>query len=554
VIPIKFALLWHQHQPDYRTDEEIVLPWVRLHATKDYLEMVQHLERYPTMHAIINLVPSLIRQIEAYRDGAEDEILQISKKATASLAEDEKQFLIRNCFNVNRERMIARSSRYKELWEKQHNNESFDETDLRDLAIHFALAWTGEFSRFESPFDMLIQKDRDYTEDEKILLFSSLQKIFEKILPYHKKLLDSGQIEISATPFYHPILPLLCDTNSAAEAMQNVLLPQKRFSFPRDAYEQVNRAKILYQERFDHELQGMWPAEGSISNDALKVLIEENITWTASDESVLLNSLTHEASGNDDKKYGEMEKYFPRSFTHGEKNITIFFRDHGLSDSIGFEYAKWDAYDAAMNFVNRCKEIREKILDRFGEDVLKEACICVILDGENCWENYYENGKYFLDEFYKALTTTPEISPVTLSQAIEGIGPRNIRTVSHIVAGSWINANFKIWIGHAEKNRAWELLANAAETFHSFRVIDAESEHHYQSAYIALLQAEGSDWFWWYGDDNSSAQKHMFDSIFRSHLVDMYIHLRLPVPHELFENIGHEDVSNGQSGAMHRAT
>ncbi len=553
MVPIKLALLWHQHQPDYRTEEEIVLPWVRLHTTKDYLEMVQHLERYPTMHATINLVPSLIRQIEAYRDGVEDEILFVSKKEIALLTEDEKIFLIHNCFNANRERIIARSPRYNELWEKQHNNESFSESDLRDLAVHFALAWTGEFSRFKSPFDTLIQKDRDFTEDEKTLLFTSLHKIFAEIIPYHKKLMDSGQIEISTTPFYHPILPLLCDTNSATEAMPHVTLPEKRFSFVRDAYEQVQRAKVLYQERFDSKLKGMWPAEGSISNEALKVLVEENISWAASDESVLLHSLMHENSKNDDTKYGELEKYFPRKFNVGEKSITLFFRDHWLSDRIGFDYATWNAYDAAMDFIHKCKEIRSLIVDSFGEEALRESCISVILDGENCWENYYENGKYFLDEFYKALTTTEEIQSITFSNALEEIGQTNVRAISHIVAGSWINANFKIWIGHPEKNRAWDLLADAAEAFHSYKAIGDEAVKHYQSAYIALLQAEGSDWFWWYGDDNSSSQKHLFDSLFRSHLVEMYIHLRLPVPHVLFENIGGGDSSGGQYGAMHRA-
>jgi alpha-amylase/alpha-mannosidase (GH57 family) len=550
VIPIKLALLWHQHQPDYRSGPRMVLPWVRMHATKDYLEMAQHLERHPKMRATINLVPILIKQIEGYQDGMEDDLLHIAKKETGALSEKEKKYLLAECFHSNVNRMIARSERYNELFEKKQRGNEFGEDDLRDLIIHFGLAWTGEFCREEEPYASLIKKGRYFTEEEKILFLNEQEIIIDRILPLHSELFENGQIEISATPYYHPILPLLCDTDAAREAMPDVTLPQNKFSRLNDGYEHVRRAMEIYEERFGLKLQGMWPAEGSISDTALQILMEENIQWTASDETVLLNSLQH--SSSDDRRYNELEKCFPRKYIGHAREIVLFFRDHGLSDKIGFEYASWDARDAANDFVNECKRIRDSILQQFGEEALKQACISVILDGENCWENYYENGKYFLNEFYTALTSTPEIQTVTFSQAIEEIGKENIRPLSHVVAGSWVGGNFKIWIGDPEKNRAWDLLADAAEALHGFAASDAESREHYDDAHTSLLKAEGSDWMWWYGDDNASAQKQIFDQLFRAHLIEVYVHLRLPVPKELLEPIGGGNWTSS-GGAMHRA-
>jgi alpha-amylase/alpha-mannosidase (GH57 family) len=548
--PIKLALLWHQHQPDYRSGPRILLPWVRLHATKDYLEMAQHLEQHPKMRATINLVPSLIRQLEAYRDGTEDELLYIIKKDVSALLPKEKEFILENCFHANYKRMITRSARYSELHDKKESRGEFTEQDYRDLIVLYHLAWTGEFARDEEPYKSLITKDRDFSEEEKDSLITAQQLLINKIIPLHRELLEKGNIEISSTPFYHPILPLLCDSNAARESMLDVTLPEKIFSSTEDAFAQVRRTKEVYEERFGYKVQGIWPSEGSISDAALDVLIEEGITWTASDETVLFHSLN--SSSSDANTFADLEKFFPRKYSKNGKEIILFFRDHGLSDRIGFDYASWDAHIAAQDFIRHCKNIRTSILNSFGEEILKDACISIILDGENCWENYHENGKYFLDEFYSALTSTPEIKPVTFSQAISDIKKENNRPISHIVAGSWIQGNFKIWIGHPEKNRAWELLADACSALSSYQIDNAETTEHAHAAHTSLLKAEGSDWFWWYGDDNASAQKHIFDELFRQHLTNVYIHLRLPVPKELFEPIGKYETT-GDGGAMHRA-
>ncbi len=528
----------------------MVLPWVRMHATKDYLEMTQHLERHPGMKATINLVPILIKQLEGYQDGMEDDLLHISRKHTSALTPKERQYILTECFHANVHRMISRSERFTELFEKKSRGEDFTDGQLRDLIVLYGLAWTGEFIRNEEPYLSLIKKDRDFSEEEKFSFLQEQEKIIDRIIPAHLELLEKGQIEVSVTPYYHPILPLICDTDDAKVSMPDVALPALRFSRINDAYEHVRRAMEIYEERFGAQVRGMWPGEGSISDNALHVLMEESIMWTASDETVLMNSIT--GSESPEKGYGTLEKFFPRKFTGHGKEIIIFFRDHGLSDKIGFDYQSWDARDAAADFVNHCLSIRNSILENFGEETLKQACISVILDGENCWENYHENGKYFLHEFYSALTLASEIETVTFSEAMAGIGSKNIRSISHVVPGSWVSGNFRIWIGNSEKNRAWDMLAAASEVLHAFSVNNEESKEHYDDAHTSLLKAEGSDWMWWYGDDNASAQKLIFDQLFRSHLIEIYVHLRLPVPEEL-----HQPISGGQwtdrGGAMHRA-
>lgn len=529
----------------------MLLPWVRLHATKDYLEMVEHLERHPTMRATINLVPSLIRQIEDYSLGFEDDLLTFSKKTIADLSPDERDSIQTQCLYANYRRMIARSHRYRELYEKNQNGEKFTDAEIRDLIVHYHLAWTGEFKRDEEPYSELIMKERDFTEADTEILLTAHLEILKEIIPRHLKLRNSSQVELSTTPFYHPILPLLCDTDSALESTPGIILPAERYSSVEDACEQLRRSIEIHTERFGVAPNGVWPAEGSISDAALKILCQQNIEWTASDETVLHNSLGADLSANDDNQFEELEKYFPRIFSDTDKEIAIFFRDHGLSDKIGFEYSNWDARDAAKDFVAQCLEIRSQIIERFGEETLEKACISVILDGENCWEYYHHNGRYFLDELYSVLEKADEIKPVTMTEAVSEIGKRNIRKLSHVVAGSWIGGNFRIWIGHAEKNRAWDCLNHARNALTNFLSHHSVDDGRIEMAHTALLKAEGSDWFWWFGEDNASEQKQIFDELYRQHLIDMYVHLHLTVPKELFEPIGTNSVGDG--GAMHRA-
>lgn len=538
-IPIKLALLWHQHQPFYKSNGSMQLPWVRLHATKDYLEMAQHLANVPKMHATINLVPSLISQIGEYLKGGDDPLLRAARKPTESLSEAERVLIIHQCFHASEHRMIARSERYREL----RALSSFTTQDLLDLIVHFHLAWTGEFSRNEEPFASLIQKDRHFTEAEKRSLLDAQMKILAQVEIAHMRLAGNANVELSSTPYYHPILPLLCDTNSALEAIPDMGLPAYRFTSIDDANEQISRAISLHNEHFGLIPRGMWPAEGSISDAALSLLSEAGMAWTASDETVLAHSLA-----DSDHHFGNLEKYFPRQFPAGDSSITIFFRDHQLSDKIGFDYQSWQAGDAVADFMNHVKYVRSEILRQFGEEALLNACVSVILDGENCWEQYERNGYEFLNQLYQALSTDEEIEPVTMSEALEKIGKDHIRHLHHVVAGSWIDGNFRIWIGHPEKNRAWDLLAEAREELSRHQ----RSEAGYDRGRTALLQAEGSDWFWWFGDDHFSEDRALFDDLFRQHLGEMYDALAVARPESLARRVIGEQ-TNATFGAMHRS-
>lgn len=518
------------------------MPWVRLHTTKDYAEMAEHIACFPKLHATINLVPSLVGQIESYMEGVEDDVLKLSRKPTEELTNDEKIHLLENCYHVNPERMIKRSARYQELRKK---TKQFTEEDYRDLVVHYGLAWLGEFERRKEFYQYYLNKDRGFTEKEKNKLFTELHTLFNYTLDIHRRLASSGQVEISTTPFYHPILPLLCDSNSAHEAMPELSLPEKRFAAPHHATEQVKRGLDFMTERFGNRPNGMWPSEGSISSAALDILSAEGIKWTATDEAVLLKSLR-------DFEYEELEKYFPRKYSSGENDITIFFRDHHLSDKIGFDYQSWKAEDAAADMIESIRDIRQAILDRHGEDALQNACIPIILDGENCWEYYEANGYHFLQALYKSLSAADDIQTVTFSEAIADIGSENIRPIDNITAGSWINGNFKIWIGHEEKNQAWELLADAAKLFDLLEVDDAGFAQTKELAFRELLKAEGSDWFWWYGDDHHSHHKDIFDELFRLHLINFYTILGIKPPEELSIPIGNEQ-STSQFSSMHRS-
>ncbi len=540
-IPIKVALLWHQHQPYYEAGGVFRLPWVRLHATKDYLEMAEHLRHYPAIHTTINLVPSLLEQLEEYAGGMQEQLLQACRKPAGTLSDEERAYVSKYCRMANYERMVTRSVRYKELVLKQ---EALSDQELLDLIVLFHLAWSGEFLRVSPLYKTLIAQDKNFSEEQKQHLLDVGLKAITSVIDSHKELESRGHVELSCTPFYHPILPLLCSTDSAKDATPAVILPPL-FSAREDASEQVRRAIESHTRHFGHAPNGMWLAEGSMSFDALSVLAEHKIRWTASDEAVLHNSLSES-----ERQYGDFEKYFLRRFGNEGDGVFLFFRDHALSDKIGFDYQHWDASDAVADFIGHIKNIRSGIIERFSEEVVESACVSIILDGENCWEGYSNNGFDFLSAFYRGLSDEEEIKLVTFSEAVAAIGIDHIRGIGHICAGSWINGNFRVWIGDAEKNRAWELLTQTREHFNQASA-DAPAKA-VEEAYSALLKAEGSDWFWWLEEGHHTSDQALFDELFRSHLRDVYVALGLPVPPIIDVPIGMQKGSPGYS-AMRRA-
>jgi alpha-amylase/alpha-mannosidase (GH57 family) len=568
--PIKLCLLWHQHQPYYRAGNRFLMPWAWLHSTKDYLEMAQHLERYPGMHATINLVPSLLKQIEEYlAGGASDRALDLMTKNAETLWSGDQLFMLDNFFIAHRERVIDRSPRYRELYEKAYfrgpdRQSQFDTQDYRDLAVQYSLAWTGEISRVREPFKSLVDKDRGYTEaDKQALMLAQIENV-RKIIPLHRDLSESGQIELTTTPFYHPILPLLVDSMSARDAMPNVSLPSAPFNSPEEADGQLRLGRDYFKETFGNETQGLWPSEGSLSEEVLTLIRRNGFLWTASDEAVLMNSVRGQPVNVGSMSIKpEHAKYFPWIAKTPDGELVVFFRNHRLSDDIGFTYQTWNAREAAQNFIENILKIRTDLIEAYGQEILEDACISVILDGENCWEFYPNNGFEFLDTLYSMLTSTPEINPVTFSNAIATSRRENLPKLPHLLAGSWINANFSIWIGHPENNAAWNALAQAKSTFDNAKnrvelMSKGRSERlaQIESAHEELMIAEGSDWWWWYDEEHFSTQKDTFDELFRMHLRAMYVKLDLTVPANLSQPIAGQGKGDGtlhKYGAMQPA-
>lgn len=525
---IKVAILWHQHQPYYKYEDEFLLPWVRLHGVKDYFDLPVLLNKYPDLKQTFNLAPSLMLQIEDYLSGnTKDKIQRLTEIPANQLTQAEKIEIIDDFFVINHDNLLKKYEHYKYLFHICKDKESainiLSEQDWRDIQVWYNLAWIGQTSK-EIPFvKRLLHKSKNFSEIEKKILLEVHNEILAKITPEMLRLKKLKQIEISCSPMFHPILPLLIDSNVAREAMPRAVLPEPNYNYPEDARDQISSAISYYEKLFDEKPTGMWPSEGSISEATLDILASQKIKWVATDEGILASSLSN--------SYLQTYKYFPHKFKTQNGTINIFFRDHNLSDKIGFVYSNWNHYDAACDFREHILSIRDEIIRNHGEDSLDSAVIPIILDGENCWEFYPENGKMFLDDFFSMLQNTPEIKTVLFSECIEDSKPDFLPEIKNIRAGSWINANFSIWIGHQDDIKAWNMLSKLR------KIVEEEKDNLSSEQLEKIMQdiyiSEGSDWFWWYGPEHNAPNKSDFDIIFRWRLKQIYNMLNILPPKEL---------------------
>jgi alpha-amylase/alpha-mannosidase (GH57 family) len=514
---ISICFLWHMHQPFYKdlVKNEYRLPWTRMHALKDYYGMVKVLEDFPSVHQTFNVVPSMLMQVEEYAEGkAADPWLHLAGKPTEELNEADHAFLSKYFFQANERHLIRRWPRFGELLDLQRGGRAWNTRDWRDLQVWSQLAWLDEeYLEHDAEVLRLLQKGHSFSREDQLSMLAIQQRVLREVLPVYRRFATRGQIEISATPFYHPILPLLCDSDIARVAHPGVPLPT-RFRYPEDARLQLERSRRYVKEKLGVEVHGLWPSEGSVSDEALTIAAECGFRWFATDNGVLART-RHEPATPE-------LTYRPWQWSVGDHHMHVLFRDHWLSDQIGFVYSQWNPADAVDHFL---RSVRENCapLQRHGEPVLAP----VILDGENAWEYYDKGGREFLRQLYGAIAADPALEAVTVSEAIERVPTRRL---GNIFPGSWINANFDIWIGAPEDNTAWEYLLQAR------RAYDETPETPEQDRELALeelLIAEGSDWCWWYGPEHSSDNREEFDELFRAHLANVWLALRLPVPPEL---------------------
>src|SRR5947209_2352894 len=441
---IRLLFLWHMHQPFYKdlVSGQYRLPWVRLHGLKDYYGMVKLLDEFPQVHQTFNLVPSLITQIEDYvRGEAMDPFLSVAQKPAPELTPDDRRFALQYLFQANTTNIVGRYPRYKELhqhfnafnFEPKSAEKSFTTQDFADLQVLSQLAWFDEFFLQEKEVKRLVAKQRNYSPDDQKFVIAKQREILAAMLPAYTQAAQKGAIEISASPFYHPILPLICDTDAGRASSPGLALPHQRFAHPEDARKQLRRGLELHERVFGLRPRGIWPSEGSVSDEAIRIAHELGIRWMATDEGVLGRSI---GAYFDRQREGALQAGAARKlydiyrYEHDGAEMNMVFRDHSLSDLIGFVYAGMDAKDAAQHFIHNIKISCEPVLASG-----KNAVVSVILDGENAWEYFPESGREFLRRLYQGLQEDDAIECLTVSEAIERHGAENFAPLTQLTPG-----------------------------------------------------------------------------------------------------------------------
>ena len=534
----RLALLWHMHQPPYRDADtgEYLLPWVRLHATRAYNDMAWILERHPGIRCTVNFTPILLEQLEDYVAGrARDRFLELSARPANELGPDERAAIVRGFFMVDWARNVRPVPRYWELLHKRGRDlrgrdpkrlaSAFSDADLTDLQVHFNLAWMGFGALADDEgLRALREKGRGFDRDDVGYLLEAQRRILAGVVPRWSGLAERGQVELSTTPYHHPILPLLCDSDVARRALPHLPLPP-RFAHPEDARWHVREALASHARRFGRPAAGMWPAEGSVSPEAIDLLSREGVRWAGSDEGVLLHSLPPSAPRL-------ASVYRPWRVAAGEgRELTMLFRDRALSDAIGFTYSGVPAPEAAGDFVANVASIARAWA---AERLPGRPTVGVFLDGENAWEHYPQSGHEFLDRLYGALAASDAVETVTMSEAT---AEPHGGIVTRIHSGSWIEASYRIWIGHAEDRHAWTALGRAREALAAAERAGTVDADRLEQARQHLHAAEASDWFWWYGDDFATDLGAEFDGLFRGHVVRACLLLGVTPPREAVEPI-----------------
>ncbi|MBX3335201.1 MAG: glycoside hydrolase family 57, partial [Nitrospira sp.] len=524
---IHVCFFWHMHQP-YYTDPlagSASMPWVRLHATKAYYDMAYLMDQFPEVHATFNFTPSLLLQLEEIGNGkVRDLFLEHAQRPAANLTVEEKAFLVRHFFSANWATMVQSYPRYHELLVKRgldlHEHDlrriacQFSTQELLDLQVWHNLAWFGYGTIRRYPrLATLRQKNRGFTEEDKHEVLSIQRLAVQEIVPLYRNLMEGGQIELTTTPFFHPILPLVIDTDINRRARPDLPLPA-RFRAREDAEAQLRQAVEFHRSTFGRPPQGLWPSEGSVCPELLPLVFQTGLRWLATDEGILARSLAM----CQQPWHRQSALYQPYQVGPAEQSLTILFRDRDISDAFGFIYHKTTAESAAEDVLRRLRHIAQ-------DTPLDHVIVPIILDGENPWEHYHDGGERFLSLLYQAFTnqdvdqagqSTTQTS--TISEAIASTPPPQHLPCLH--SGSWINADYKIWIGHDEDNRGWDLLS------HTRAKLAEETSNlppdRAQAAWQELYAAEGSDWFWWYGDDFGTDFKPEFDRLFRTHLRNVW--------------------------------
>jgi alpha-amylase/alpha-mannosidase (GH57 family) len=522
---VKLVLCWHMHQPEYRdlASGEFILPWSYLHVIKDYVDMAAHLEAVPGAKAVVNFAPILLEQIEEYarqvngylRHGTaiQDRFLAALVSETVPDDLEERLKLVKDCLRANRDRQVNRYPAFEKLaemaeWLDQHYDAFcyINAQYIHDLLVWYHLAWMAESVKLnDSRVKHLIEKSSGYTRHDRTELMQIIGELLSTVLQRYKVLARKGQVELSVTPYAHPIMPLLLDLNSTREAMPDALMPElESYAGGKERVDwHLEKGLQVFKRFFGFKPKGCWPSEGAISQQTVKLLADHGFDWTASGGSVLLNSFNFTEN---DSSLG-----IHHPFKLNKTKTAIFFRDDGLSDLIGFEYSKWHADDAVSDLIHHLETIATH---------QPAAVVSIIMDGENAWEYFPENGYHFLSALYYRLAHHPVIELTTFSECLKN--KASVKPLSKLMAGSWVYGTFSTWIGSPDKNRGWDMLGDVKKAYDTALASKQLTDKQMQAAEIQLAVCEGSDWFWWFGDYNPGEAVSNFERQFRLNLANLY--------------------------------
>ena len=537
--PLNVVLYWHMHQPEYRDlrNGEYHLPWTYLHIIKDYVDMAAHLENNVDARAVVNFAPVLLEQIDDYAQQLDDylhhgkalrdSLLAALADPVLSLDNEKRLHIIKACLRANKERLVDRFEVFKTLTEMSEAALQspeiltyYSEQFFSDIIVWYHLAWTAETVRLsDSRIISLMNKAEHFSVHDRHLLVEVIHELVSGVIGRYKKLAEAGRIELSMTPYAHPIVPLLLDIKSTKQAMPKAELPLAE-EYPGGSERSrwhMQKGIAVFKHYFGFEPQGCWPSEGSISAETIDLISELGIKWLASGEVVLRNSLK--------KSNIQIEDCLHETYQYRDANTACFFRDDGLSDAIGFKYADWHADDAVANMVHNLETIAEECVDK------PSAIVSIILDGENAWEYYPQNGYHFISALYEKLSQNKKIKLTTYSEYLDLHDER--KNISEIVAGSWVYGTFSTWIGEKDKNRAWDMLVEAKKVYDRVISEGKLSGHDMENAEMQLATCESSDWFWWFGEYNSAESVAAFDEQYRLHLSNLYQLLNVESPNYL---------------------
>ncbi|WP_231723531.1 MULTISPECIES: glycoside hydrolase family 57 protein [unclassified Guyparkeria] len=538
-LPVVF--LWHMHQPEYRDPRDGVYqqPWTYLHAIKDYADMAAHLERWPKARAVVNFVPILLEQLEDYAAQIERCLATGSSEALrdpvlkslidpAALAGEERSRVLAALQRANRERMIDRFPAFARLIQAAEAigvtptpGRYASDTFLADLSTWYHLAWCGETLRQTHPLiARLIKQEGAFSADSRAGLLEVIGETIAGLFDRYRALAERGQVELSMTPYAHPIVPLLQDLRAGTESEPGAPQPEEN-TYPGGesrAWWHIEHGRAVFRRLLGHDPAGCWPSEGAVSDATARLLGEAGFDWMASGQQVLRNSLNH----------ARQEVHCPhQSYVLANEPIRLFFRDDGLSDRIGFDYQNWHADDAVGDLIHHLVSIA----DTCSHLGVEAPVVPIILDGENAWEHYPDNGFWLLDGLYKRLSDHPRVAMTTFTEYLSR-RPAPV-TLRGLVAGSWVYGNLATWIGEAAKNRAWDRLVEARQAYLAAEESDDWDDETAGRNAQQLAVCEGSDWFWWFDDTSPADAVRDFDQLFRLQLARLYELIGRPVPEAL---------------------